>query len=263
MVAPAFRYALDMASISNKLILLLGSASFAGFAVGTPATAAEDLLRRQQEFMTPSVTYCAETLPQMRGALLAGNERFRGIAEEATRPLRQRMGAALAEPAPQMPPELDPARSMLEHGKRQGALTFCPQLLQTLESVSVQALQQAVENAFARMQERASELKSTGSVSPPVMNDGGPQAPSYAQRIRAAIVPYVVLAEPIEGNPTAQVKVTTRPNGEVVDAEVVESSGYPTWDTSVRRAVLKAGRIPLDVDGKVPPVLIISFKPER
>ena len=59
----------------------------------------------------------------------------------------------------------------------------------------------------------------------------------------------------------AQVKVTTRPDGEVVDAELVQSSGYSSWDKSVRIAVLKAGRIPLDVDGRVPPVLFITFRP--
>lgn len=86
---------------------------------------------------------------------------------------------------------------------------------------------------------------------------------SYAQRIRAAILPYIVLAEPVDGNPTAQVKVTTRPDGGVVEAELVESSGYPSWDESVRIAVLKASRIPLDTDGRVPPVLIISFRPKQ
>ena len=101
------------------------------------------------------------------------------------------------------------------------------------------------------------------AAAPAAMNKSLPQGPSYAQRIRAAILPYIVLAEPIEGNPAAQVKVTTRPNGEVVDAELVESSGFPGWDESVRLAVLKAGRIPFDVDGKVPPVLVISFRPKQ
>ena len=99
-------------------------------------------------------------------------------------------------------------------------------------------------------------------VSPPASTNMQAQGPSYAQKIRTAILPHIVLAEPIEGNPLAQVKVTTRPDGEVVAAEVVESSGYPSWDNSVRWAVLKAGRIPLDIGGKVPPVLYITFRPK-
>jgi len=99
------------------------------------------------------------------------------------------------------------------------------------------------------------------AAAPAATIEARPQGPSYAQRVRAAILPYIVLAEPMEGNPAAQVKVTTRPDGEVVDAELVQSSGYSSWDKSVRIAVLKAGRIPLDVDGRVPPVLFITFRP--
>lgn len=99
--------------------------------------------------------------------------------------------------------------------------------------------------------------------SPPVASKSHPQAPSYGQQIGAAIVPHVALAEPIEGNPVVQVRVVTRPDGDVVDAQVIESSGNPDWDRSVRRAVLKAGRIPPNVDGTVPPVLIISFRPKQ
>jgi colicin import membrane protein len=101
----------------------------------------------------------------------------------------------------------------------------------------------------------------TVAVPPPAIKNL-PYEASYAERIRAAILPYIAHVEPIEGNPVAEVRVTTRPDGEVVDAELVESSGYPSWDKSVRIAVLKAGRIPLDVDGKVPPVLLISFRPK-
>lgn len=85
---------------------------------------------------------------------------------------------------------------------------------------------------------------------------------SYAQRIRAAILPHIAFANESDGNPVAEVKVTTRPDSEVIDVELIESSGNKDWDRAVRRAVLKAGRIPLDINGKVPPVLIISFRPK-
>lgn len=85
---------------------------------------------------------------------------------------------------------------------------------------------------------------------------------SYAQRVRAVILPYILLPDDVEGNPVAEIRVSTRPNGEVIDAEVIVSSGSESWDKSVRRAVLKANRMPRDVDGKVPSVLIISFRPK-
>lgn len=84
--------------------------------------------------------------------------------------------------------------------------------------------------------------------------------PSYAQKIQDAIKPHIVPTEPVEGNPSVNIKVTTRPSGEIINAEVVESNGYPTWDRAVLTAVLKAGSIPLDVENKVPPVIYINFR---
>ncbi len=123
----------------------------------------------------------------------------------------------------------------------------------------------APSNCYAKLV-RTSECAHCEPVSKPIssrqLSTSEPQGLNYGQKIRAAILPYIDLAEPIEGNPVAQVKVTTRPDGEVVDAEVVQSSGYPRWDKAVRIAVLKVERIPLDVDGKVPAVLYIHFRPK-
>lgn len=87
------------------------------------------------------------------------------------------------------------------------------------------------------------------------------QLASYAGKVRAAILPHILEPEGLEGNPRAEIKVTTRPSGEVVDAELTRSSGQPAWDAAVRRAVLKANRIPLDIDGTLPPVLYLVFSP--
>jgi len=83
----------------------------------------------------------------------------------------------------------------------------------------------------------------------------------YAGKVRAAILPHILEPEGLEGNPRAEIKVTTRPDGEVVDAELTRSSGQPAWDAAVRRAVLKAHRVPLDINGRVPPVLYLVFTP--
>lgn len=88
------------------------------------------------------------------------------------------------------------------------------------------------------------------------------RAADYADRIRAAIRPHIVLPDDVEGNPVAELKVSIRPGGEVIDAELLRSSGSNSWDKAVRRAVLKAGRVPPDADGKVPPVLILTFRPQ-
>lgn len=84
---------------------------------------------------------------------------------------------------------------------------------------------------------------------------------SYPARIAAAIRPHIVIAEPIPGNPVAEVEVETLPDGQVAKIRLARSSGVAHWDAAVLRAVEKAGRIPWDADGRVPPRLMLSFRP--
>jgi TonB family protein len=86
--------------------------------------------------------------------------------------------------------------------------------------------------------------------------------PSYAERIRAQILPHIVVTEPIDGNPSAEMEVRTTPDGSIIGAKLIKSSGSQHWDAAVQRAVARAERIPLDIDGKVPAVLIITFQPK-
>lgn len=83
----------------------------------------------------------------------------------------------------------------------------------------------------------------------------------YASRIRAAIVPYIAWAEEVQGNPVAEVEIRTSPDGAIVQAKLLKGSGVESWDQSVQTALAKVGRIPLDVNGQVPPVLVMSFRP--
>ncbi len=69
--------------------------------------------------------------------------------------------------------------------------------------------------------------------------------------------------ELVEGHPTAVIKITLRADDEVIEAELVKSSGNAGWDNALRVAVLRARQMPRDVDGRVPQMLIISFKPHQ
>jgi len=84
---------------------------------------------------------------------------------------------------------------------------------------------------------------------------------NYASRIRAAIVPYIAWAEEVPGSPVADVEIRTSPDGTIVQAKLLKSSGVESWDQSVQTALAKVGRIPVDVNGQVPPVLVMSFRP--
>lgn len=90
--------------------------------------------------------------------------------------------------------------------------------------------------------------------------DGPPQ--SYADKIRVTYQVNLILSEPVEGNPTAEVEVRTAPDGKVVNARLLRSSGSPAWDAAVQRAIAKVDRLPRDIEGKVPPLLLISLRPK-
>jgi colicin import membrane protein len=90
----------------------------------------------------------------------------------------------------------------------------------------------------------------------------GPSA-SYAGRIKARIKPNIVLTGNVAGNPLAAVEVRLAPDGTIVSRKLVKSSGSPIWDETVLRAIDKTEVLPRDVDGRVPSVMTIDFRPQE
>jgi len=88
----------------------------------------------------------------------------------------------------------------------------------------------------------------------------GPSS-GYAGRIKARIKPNIVLAAPIEGNPAATVEVRVAPDGTIVGKKLVTASNSKLWDETVLRAIDKTEVLPKDVDGRVPPTIVIEFRP--
>lgn len=84
---------------------------------------------------------------------------------------------------------------------------------------------------------------------------------SYGGLIRNKIRPLIVFTGYAEFNAAAEVEVTLAPGGSVISRRLIKSSGYKDWDDAVLRAIDKAGSMPRDTDGRVPPTLILSFKP--
>jgi colicin import membrane protein len=85
--------------------------------------------------------------------------------------------------------------------------------------------------------------------------------PSYAEKLRAAIKPHIVIEEPVDGNPVAEIELRVNADGKIQSWRLVKSSGVSHWDMAVGRAMDRTGKLPLDVDGRVPSVLIIAFRP--
>jgi colicin import membrane protein len=90
-------------------------------------------------------------------------------------------------------------------------------------------------------------------------------APSagYAGRIKARIRPLIIYSDEGAANPTAEVQVSVGPDGLILGSKLLKPSGDAEWDRAVVRAIEKAEKLPRDVDGRVPPVIVISFRPRE
>ncbi len=70
----------------------------------------------------------------------------------------------------------------------------------------------------------------------------------YKARIHNKIKRHVVVPPDINGNPEAVFDVVLLPDGEVLKATLVKSSGYPAYDSAVERAIRRASPLPLPPD---------------
>ena len=89
----------------------------------------------------------------------------------------------------------------------------------------------------------------------------GPSA-TYAGRIRGKVKPNIVFGDDIPGNPMAEVEVKCAPDGTILSKKLIQSSGHKSWDDAVIKALEKTEVLPRDVDGRVPAVMVISFRPK-
>lgn len=88
-------------------------------------------------------------------------------------------------------------------------------------------------------------------------------APSdgYAGRVKARIKPNIVFVDDLATNPTAEVLVTLAPDGRILSQKLTRSSGVKEWDQAVQRAIDRTEVFPRDVDGRVPPSILVTFRP--
>jgi colicin import membrane protein len=101
-------------------------------------------------------------------------------------------------------------------------------------------LQEVAEAAEKdRAEEQSGEAASTATAS--LIDD-------YRARIGAKIRQRVVLPPELRGNPEATYEVSLLPGGEVVEVRLRKSSGIPTYDAAVERAILAAQPLPVPDD---------------
>lgn len=91
----------------------------------------------------------------------------------------------------------------------------------------------------------------------------GPSA-GYEGRVRARLKPNIVFTENINGNPSTEIEVRLAQDGMVLGKpKILRSSGVRSWDEAAVRAIEKTEIFPRDVDGKVPPIIILTLRPRE
>ncbi|WP_396429291.1 cell envelope integrity protein TolA [Limnohabitans sp.] len=92
------------------------------------------------------------------------------------------------------------------------------------------------------------------------LKSSGPSA-TYAGRLVGRIKPNITYPGDVVGNPRAEVEVRVAPDGTIQSRRIVQSSGNKAWDEAVLRAIDKTGILPKDTDGRVPPLIVLGFRP--
>ena len=92
------------------------------------------------------------------------------------------------------------------------------------------------------------------------LKSSGPSA-SYAGRLVGRIKPNITYPGDVVGNPRAEVEVKVGPDGMILSRRIVQTSGNKAWDDAVLRAIDKTEIFPKDTDGRVPPVIVLGFRP--
>lgn len=92
--------------------------------------------------------------------------------------------------------------------------------------------------------------------------DAGPSV-SYAGKLVSLIRPNIVFTGSAEANAAAEVEVRAGPSGSILSRRLLKPSGQADWDEAVLRAIDKTARLPRDSDGRIPPVIVIVFKPRE
>lgn len=122
------------------------------------------------------------------------------------------------------------------------------------------ATERARQEQLRRMMESAGT--SGGSATGTAARDATPSA-SYVARLASLIRSNSVFSGEVSGNPAAEVEVRAAAGGTILSRRLVKSSGNAAWDDAVLRAIDRTANLPPDTNGRVPPVLIIAFRPKE
>ena len=90
-------------------------------------------------------------------------------------------------------------------------------------------------------------------------------APSagWVGKVKGKVRPLIIYSDDSAANPNAEVQVALAPDGRILGSKIIKASGDAEWDRAVLRAIEKAETLPRDTDGRVPAVIILTFRPRE
>ena len=154
--------------------------------------------------------------------------------------------------------KLDKQKQLADDKKRQAQEAQRKQ--EALEKASAQAAEARRQENIRRMQGLAGATGGENATGTALRNSG--PSGSYGGKVAAKVRPNIVYPDAIAGNPRAVVQVRAAPDGTIVGKKLIQSSGNKAWDDAVVRALEKTDKLPRDIDGRVPPSLVIVFRPK-
>ncbi|MBU6466107.1 MAG: cell envelope integrity protein TolA, partial [Burkholderiales bacterium] len=131
---------------------------------------------------------------------------------------------------------------------------------EAIEKANAKAAEDRRQENIRRMQGLAG-ASGAPTATGTALHDSGPSG-GYGGRVAAKVKPNIVYPDAVSGNPRAEVEVHTSPDGTILSTRLTKSSGNAAWDDAVLRALQKTASLPRDVDGRVPPSLVIGFRPQ-
>ncbi len=189
----------------------------------------------------------------------AQQEKERADRLRAEREKAEREAKAEKEKAEREKAEREKAERERQAAAKAEAQAKREQQEQREKQAEEQRLAKQREDNLRRMMGQAGATGAPGATGT-ALKDAAPSA-SYAGKLIARIKPNILLTESVTGDPAADVEVRASPTGTILSRRLVKSSGNKDWDNAVLRAIDRTAELPRDTDGRVPPVLVITFTP--
>ncbi|HSQ71759.1 MAG TPA: cell envelope integrity protein TolA [Rubrivivax sp.] len=151
------------------------------------------------------------------------------------------------------------ARKKAEEDERRAAAEKQRREQEAKKAEEARLARQREENLKRIMGQAGGATGSGGSGT--AARSAGPSA-AYAGRLVAEIRRHIFFdTATLPDSAVPEVEVRTAPGGTILSRRLVKSSGHKEWDEAVLRAIDRIATLPRDVDGRVPPVILVAFRP--